>query len=657
MFEGEGLGSLALMVDNPLGQQLWDVLPGSSELADGIRRSLGGEQDVSRTFSLDDALFHLRCTPSEADDGVVIGTIGVVTDVTGEVLARERQLQAVVTGAPVAAFTTDQRGMITSTTSQVYPGSAVPALAVGDSVIDAFVEIEDFTEKFGRSLTGESVTTESAVANHALGIQLSPILANDGAVTGVTGVTTDLTKQKRTGRFLNTLDQAARFMDQASTSSEVHEAAARALNRIGLTCWVLLTDKTQENLYLKHLGCSHAAAKAIEKLTGRALDEATISVQSCQACSRAVWQKQTSYVSDAARLLNQLLPNEFESRADVIAHYLEINQAILAPLVVDGAVVGIIAVASQNLIPEDIPAVTAFANQMSGAWYRTVLMQDLEIKISELQAAEGSLEHNRLYYQTLIENTSDILIVFQGDGSIRYGNPVAEQLLGDETGWTAGQNLMESIHPDDLDGFASEVARMDPSHADSINTRFRLQNSDGDYRTVEGTARNMQDDPAVRGIVISGRDITDQLDSVRQSAEEARLRDMLSESTHGLVQLSTKDSVYQFIGERMSKTLAECAVLVNSYDVSSSVLRVESIVVPGEDTADIWPELRSMRFTVPLSTIARMGLMNGALVHVAGGPRSIYGTEFPVALHDRIKEQLHNSETYLIGLASENLLL
>ena len=68
------------------------------------------------------------------------------------------------------------------------------------------------------------------------------------------------------------------------------------------------------------------------------------------------------------------------------------------------------------------------------------------------------------YFQAPIENTSDILVVIGGDAIIRYGNPVAEQLLGDKPGWTAGQDLIESIHVAGLDEFGSIVARLLQGH-------------------------------------------------------------------------------------------------------------------------------------------------------------------------------------------------
>jgi signal transduction histidine kinase len=53
--------------------------------------------------------------------------------------------------------------------------------------------------------------------------------------------------------------------------------------------------------------------------------------------------------------------------------------------------VGVLSVQSEDLSPDDIPAVTAFANQMATAWRKTKLVQDLQDSLDELQATQEQL--------------------------------------------------------------------------------------------------------------------------------------------------------------------------------------------------------------------------------------------------------------------------
>jgi signal transduction histidine kinase len=54
-------------------------------------------------------------------------------------------------------------------------------------------------------------------------------------------------------------------------------------------------------------------------------------------------------------------------------------------------VIGLLVVHSADLGEQDIPAVTAFANQIAASWQKTRLMQDLERSLRELQRTQGEL--------------------------------------------------------------------------------------------------------------------------------------------------------------------------------------------------------------------------------------------------------------------------
>jgi two-component system cell cycle sensor histidine kinase/response regulator CckA len=70
---------------------------------------------------------------------------------------------------------------------------------------------------------------------------------------------------------------------------------------------------------------------------------------------------------------------------------LRVTKAISAPLVPEDRVIGMLSVQSEDLGSDDIPAVTAFANQMATAWRKTRLVEDLKQSLDELQATQEQL--------------------------------------------------------------------------------------------------------------------------------------------------------------------------------------------------------------------------------------------------------------------------
>jgi two-component system, cell cycle sensor histidine kinase and response regulator CckA len=130
---------------------------------------------------------------------------------------------------------------------------------------------------------------------------------------------------------------------------------------------------------------------------------------------------------------------------------------------------------------------------------------------------EEALRRSEARFRALIENSSDMIMVFDAEKRIVFWSPSATELLG----WTAaemvGKRLWDTglIHPEDVAALAAatEGVASGPQSMRRVVTRNR--HKDGSWRLVEGTGRNLLDDPAVRGVVVNARDVTE-----RQQLEE-----------------------------------------------------------------------------------------------------------------------------------------
>ncbi len=123
--------------------------------------------------------------------------------------------------------------------------------------------------------------------------------------------------------------------------------------------------------------------------------------------------------------------------------------------------------------------------------------------------AEEALRRSEARYRSLIENAMDTVAVLDAEGRVLYQSPTIERFAG----WTAeeleGTLAFEHVHPEDLERVRAEFGRLiaEPFHTASVEFRFRHR--DGTWRTLEATARNFLDDPAVGGLVVNTRDVTD----------------------------------------------------------------------------------------------------------------------------------------------------
>jgi len=137
--------------------------------------------------------------------------------------------------------------------------------------------------------------------------------------------------------------------------------------------------------------------------------------------------------------------------------------------------------------------------------------------ITEQIESEEALRHNEQRFTALVEHSTDILAVIDEIGILTYHSPATERLLGYPTGALIGTNAFDLIHEEDLAGSLAVLAQVleEPDTPRFHELRFR--HGDGSYVDLGVAATNRLEDPAVEGIVINARDITE-----RRRAEQAQ---------------------------------------------------------------------------------------------------------------------------------------
>lgn len=112
-------------------------------------------------------------------------------------------------------------------------------------------------------------------------------------------------------------------------------------------------------------------------------------------------------------------------------------------------------------------------------------------------------------FKSLVSNASDVILIAAADGSIMYESPAVSRVMGYQGLSRVGASAFDALHPGD----AAAVRQMFQDVAAQPNalvaTQFRARHSDGTWRQLEGVAKNLLQDPAVGGIVINYRDVTD----------------------------------------------------------------------------------------------------------------------------------------------------
>jgi two-component system, cell cycle sensor histidine kinase and response regulator CckA len=150
-------------------------------------------------------------------------------------------------------------------------------------------------------------------------------------------------------------------------------------------------------------------------------------------------------------------------------------------------------------------------------------MQD----IGELRRMESALRESEERFRTLVQESSDVVAVYDVEGTFTYLSPSVERVFGYAPAALVGTSAFALLHPDDREPARTAFTRTVADHRRSSPHHFRIRLADGRWAWVETIARNLLDHPQIRGIVVTHRDITE-----RKAAEErmGRLQEQFLQS-------------------------------------------------------------------------------------------------------------------------------
>lgn len=139
--------------------------------------------------------------------------------------------------------------------------------------------------------------------------------------------------------------------------------------------------------------------------------------------------------------------------------------------------------------------------------------------ITERKHAEKALRQKERYYRRLIERSSDGIAILSETGTIRFVGPSILPLLGVPSRFVVGRPVFDFLDEGNSQDLRALLAALQPE-ADSTLT-YRILHRNGNWRIFEASCRNLVADPAVGGILINFRDVTQRV----QDEEHLRARE------------------------------------------------------------------------------------------------------------------------------------
>ncbi|HEY5302881.1 MAG TPA: response regulator [Acidimicrobiales bacterium] len=113
-------------------------------------------------------------------------------------------------------------------------------------------------------------------------------------------------------------------------------------------------------------------------------------------------------------------------------------------------------------------------------------------------------------FRSLIENAADVIIIAENNFTIAYITPSSERILGIAPEQLIGTMLTTNVHPDDTDVVVDKLRDLSLGldATSTVSFECRMRNAQGSWRNIAWTATDLREDPAVRGYVLNGGDMT-----------------------------------------------------------------------------------------------------------------------------------------------------
>lgn len=173
--------------------------------------------------------------------------------------------------------------------------------------------------------------------------------------------------------------------------------------------------------------------------------------------------------------------------------------------------------------------------------------------ITDLRGAQNAVTANARRSEAMLANLSDLVSVIDAGGNMTYLSPATRRLLGRRAADRHGASIFDYVHPDDAERAADQLthALANPGLLAPFETR--VLHDDGTYRTFEVRANNLLDDPAVKGIIVNSRDITERVNAETALHDSERLYRTIVETADEGIWMIDANAVTTFANPRMAQ--------------------------------------------------------------------------------------------------------
>lgn len=169
--------------------------------------------------------------------------------------------------------------------------------------------------------------------------------------------------------------------------------------------------------------------------------------------------------------------------------------------------------------------------------------------ITDSKEAELSLANSEKRFRTLIENSSDGIIIMDAAGTPLDISLSAQRILHYSFEDFLAHDRFELIHPDFKQSIVDMLLLLAKENDASITKEYLYKRGDGVYIWIESTFHNQLHEPAVNAIVINFRDVSQR----KKAEEDLKKLSLIARQTSNAVVITDEKGCITWINEAFTK--------------------------------------------------------------------------------------------------------
>ena len=175
--------------------------------------------------------------------------------------------------------------------------------------------------------------------------------------------------------------------------------------------------------------------------------------------------------------------------------------------------------------------------------------------------------------EAVLDAMQEVVVVVGPDGRNRFANQAMQTVLGYPPEEVLGTSTIDRIHPDDRDRALAAFGSIIHEGGASVTFRYRALHKSGHWLPCEAKGTNLLHDPAVHGLVITVRDLSEEL------AATARFQQIADNATDVIYRMRFEPLSFEYVNDAVTRVtgLSPSEIMADPHDVIARIIHPDDL--------------------------------------------------------------------------------